>query len=76
MFSDAAFHVVMCVLCLVVWVFWVCKVGLLSDWEGCEYSFIGSFCFDVSLSSVSGRKGNLFVYMSTFMFGLFSCMNL
>lgn len=68
MFRDAAFHVVMCVLCLVGWMFWVCVGGLLGTCGGWEYSFIGSLCFSVSLSSVSGRKGNLVVNVSKFMF--------
>ena len=37
-FKDAAFHVVMCVLCLVVWLFWICVGDLLGTCGGCVYS--------------------------------------
>ena len=75
-FRDAAFHVVMCVLCLVDWLLWGCVGGSMGICVGWEYSFIGSLCFNVSLSKVSGRKGNLFVSVSRFMFWLFSSMKL
>ena len=37
-------------------------------WGGGEYSFIGSLCFLISLSSFFGRNENLFVNVSRFMF--------
>lgn len=54
----------------------MCGIGLLGSCGGCEYSFIGSLCFRVSLSSFSGRYGNLFVSKSKLIFWLLSCINL
>ena len=67
-FSDAAFQVIICVFRLVVLVVCICGGGLLWSCGGCEYSFIGSLCFSVSLSSFSGKNGNLFVSVSKFIF--------
>ena len=75
-FKDAAFHVVMWVLRFVAWLFEVCVGGLLVNCGGCEYSFNGSLYFNISLRSVSGRNGNLFVNMLRFMFWLFCFMKL
>ncbi len=51
----------------VAWVCRVCVGGLLVICGGCVYSFIGSLYFNISLRSVSGRNGNLFVSMLRFM---------
>ena len=67
-FSDAAFQVIICVLWFVVLISCTCGGGLLGTLGGCEYSLIGSLCFSVSLSSISGRNGNLFVNTSKFIF--------
>ena len=67
-FIDAAFQVVMWVLRFEGWVFGLCVVGLLVICGGCEYSFIGSLYFNISLRSVIGRNGNLSVNMLRFMF--------
>lgn len=68
MFRDAAFHVVMCVLYSVVWIFCICGRGLVGICGGWEYSLMGSLCFIISVSSVSGKKGNLVFNISRFIF--------
>ena len=50
-FSDAAFHMMICVLKFVVWMACLFGGGLLWGCGGCEYSVIGYLCFNVSLSS-------------------------
>ena len=47
--------------------FCVCGGDLLWSCGGCEYSVIGSLCFIASLSSLSGKYGNLFVNVSKVM---------
>ena len=42
----------------------------------CEYSFIGSLYFSISLRSVSGKNGNLSVNMLRFMFRWFCFIKL
>ena len=37
---------------------WGLRWGSIGYLWGCEYSFIGSLYFNISLSSVSGRNGN------------------
>ena len=74
-FRDAAFHVVMCVFDVFVWLLWECVMGLLGSGGGCEYSYIGTVCLRVSLSKFSGRYGNLFVSMSKLIFWLLSFIN-
>ena len=71
-FSDVAFHVMMCMFWFVIWVLCVVCGGLLGSCGGCEYSFMGSLYFSVSLSRFSGRYGNLLVSVFRFMLCLFS----
>ena len=60
-FSEEAFHVIMCVLWFVVWFNWGRIMGMLGGGVGCEYSCRGSLHFMDSESSCIGRKGNLSV---------------
>ena len=57
-----------CVLRFVVLMVCLFGGGLMWGCGGCKYSIIGSLCFSVSLSSFSGKNGNLFVSVSRFMF--------
>ena len=41
-------------------------MGVLGMGGGCEYSSSGILCFNASVSSFSGRKGNLFVISCMF----------
>ena len=60
-FRDDAFHVIMCVLRLVVWFIWGLIIGMLGIGEGWEYSCIGYVYFNDSVSNFSGKKRNLSV---------------
>ena len=60
-FSNEAFHVVMCVLWFVVWFGWGRIVGMLGNGGGWEYSCSGSLHFNDYVSSFSCKKRNLSV---------------
>ena len=60
-FNDEAFQVMIYVLWLVVCISWFCGSTVLGIGGGCEYSVMGSLYFRDSISSFSGRNGNLFV---------------
>ena len=60
-FNDEAFHVMIYVFWLDVCISWFCGSIVLGIGGGCEYSVMGSLCFRDSISSFSGRNGNLFV---------------
>jgi len=64
--SDDAFQVVMCVLWLEVWISQVLTEGVSKRVGGWEYSLIGSLHFNVSLSKISGRYGNLLFMVCKF----------
>ena len=74
-FSDEAFHVIMCVLWYVVWFIWGCCVGVLGSDGGWEYSSSGSLHFNDSVSRFSGKKRNLFFISCIVSGSLFCLMN-